>query len=164
MAMSRRPAVAFALKVRAALTRQTPRSCERRVIAAVRAIAKGPSLSPRDAWRVYRESMARRCFTDLGWLVQYGVYSFTGPELFTFSLVRRLNTLETWNDDFFQVDLRVEHQPTEPLRRLGEWHCWSFDFPSPQAFADHCEPMAGVRTGLADTSAEWKWRVDCQET
>ena len=125
---------------------------------------EGRLLTPRDAWDAYRRFSGTRCFADSGWLVQYGVFDFSGRDMFQFSLVRQLNTLETWNDEFVQIELLLDHVPTTALIELGSWNRWSFDEPTLAAFFAACEADRGVNAILADPSREWKWRLRSEET
>ena len=125
---------------------------------------EGLLLTPRDAWAVYRRFSGTRCSADSGWLVQYGVYDFSGRDMFQFSLVRQLNTLETWNDEFVQIELLLDHVPTPTLIELGSWNRWSSDEPTLAAFFAACEADRGVNAILADPSREWKWRLRSEET
>lgn len=108
--------------------------------------------------------MNRRCFSTNGWLAQFGVYAFDGPERFQFSLVRQFDTLQTWNDELVQLNLTVDHEPTVALRGLGNWHSWSFKDPSLAAFCDRCQRIESVRRVLADRSSGWRWSILCEET
>ena len=164
MAISRSRVVAPVFQTLAWATGQRPVVLERRLRREVRADAAGEHFSPAQAWEVYGRSMKCRCFSTNGWLVQFGVYAFDGPGRFQFSLVRQFESLQSWNDEYVQLDLIVHHEPTDALRRLGRWSTWSFEDSSLSAFRERCQRHELVREILADTSRQWRWEILCEET
>ena len=164
MALTRNPIISRYQMLKAYTLRQRPIDLERRLRAdATNAHATKPP-SPLSAWEVYKGFPRVKCFADCGWLVRYGVYSYTGEEAFHSSLVRQLNGLETWNDEFYQVELSMLHPPTPALVALESWNHWSFDHPSLSDFFTACESHPGVMQMLAHRSTKWKLKVNLDET
>lgn len=163
MALTRNPIIAKYHQVKAVVLRARPENFARRLRRDVDGITRGEPLTPAMAWEAYKRLAVHPCFADCGWLVQYGVYS-SSPEEFHFSLVRQFETLQHWNDELVQVDLRLVHSAIPTLARLRNWDMWSFKYPTPQTFFAACEQRDAFCEILGNRSLEWKWDVRCNET
>lgn len=162
---TRNPVVARYRMLKAFALRQRPIDLERRLRSDATATFGREPVTPAVAWKVYTRQVRVPCFADCGWLVQYGVYGWNGaPETFQFSLVRQTLGLEHWNDEFYQVELRLHHPPTPELRALKPWDDWSFEYSSPDAFFKACAARPGVARLLSDNGSGWTWEVDLNET
>jgi hypothetical protein len=155
MAISRNPILARYHMLKALALRRRPSDLARTLRSDTQRAAAAGSISPAAAWEVYKRYPRVSCFADNGWLVQFGVHSFSGPERFHFSLVRQTNSLEHWNDELHQVELLLLHEPTPALRALGTWSRWSFAYANPAAFFAACEAAPELQPVLRDTSCGW---------
>lgn len=165
MAISRNRVVARWLQLRAWGTRCRPKDFEKGLRANLLATKKKSRITPRQAWDAYVCATSRRSFADAGWLVQFGIYAWSGgPRKFEFSLVRQFRTLQTWNDEYVQLNLNLSHEPTPALAALGDWNQWSFNYASPAEFFRACERVPSVGAVLLDQSSGWTWDLACEET
>jgi len=144
--------------------RQRPVDLERKLRTDVIAAFARNLVTTATAWDVYKRFSRVSCFADSGWLVQGGVYGFTGKEAYHFSLVRQIEALEHWNDEFYQVELLLLHSPTQELREIMNFGMWSFDHATMDEFFTWCESRPEVRKVLNSRGDGWSWRVGVSET
>lgn len=63
-----------------------------------------------------------------GLLFQYGIYDFTGRDLFTLSLVRQFERLDQAGDhaSYFQICIELTYEVSDDLSNLGRREWWFF--------------------------------------
>ncbi len=121
-------------------------------------------MTPQVGWDIYKSLSAYPTSADCGWLVQFGVYNFTGEDRFRFSLVRQFNTADPENDEYLQLELLLHAEPLPELIQLGRAHEWSFEFPSIEAFFAAWEGREDFRRIMSLRPVEWEADISLDET
>lgn len=162
MALSRNRLVAYTQMLAAFVQQKRAQDCHRRLARRwALAMSRGPAV-PRTAWLVYVESMRDKSWLTNGWLVEFGVYDFSGANAFHFDLVRQFATLETWNDEYLQLRLELRHPVTPDLVALGQRHQWSNRAGSLDVKQLEGQPDLGAL--LASASTQWVAEITLKET
>lgn len=164
MALSRNVFVSRYHRLKAFALRQRPSDLAQRLRYDVESARGNGAVDPAAAWDVYKRFAKVECFADSGWLAQFGVYDWTGRPAFHFSLVRQIDCLEHWNDEYIQIELLLTHPTTPDLLALNSWNHWSMEHPTLAGFFAACEAHDDFRSVLAHTGTGWNWDVETHET